>query len=116
MHPWPSPRTGGKGLHLMVPIEPRITHDQAREYCRKIAEHLVAGAPDKYTTSPDPKARTKRIYIDYLRNGRGSTAIGAFSPRARHGLPIAAPVTWNNVECGIGPDAYAIKRLPSPSP
>jgi bifunctional non-homologous end joining protein LigD len=107
---WPK-LTGGKGLHLMVPIEPRITHDQAREYCRKLAQRLAASAPDKYTISPDPKQRTKRIYIDYLRNGRGNTAIGAYSPRARHGFPIAAPVTWNQVEGGIAPDTYSIKRL-----
>jgi bifunctional non-homologous end joining protein LigD len=108
---WPK-LTGGKGLHVMVPIEPRITHDQAREYCRKMAQRLASGAPDKYTISADPKQRVKRIYIDYLRNGRGNTAIGAFSPRARKGFSIAAPVSWKQVADDIAPDMYSIERLP----
>jgi bifunctional non-homologous end joining protein LigD len=108
---WPK-LTGGKGLHLIVPIEPRISHDQARDYCRRIAERIAATAPERYTTSPDPKQRTNRIYIDYLRNGRGNTAIGAYSPRVREGFPVAAPVAWGEVERGIRPDAFSIIRLP----
>ena len=77
---WPE-LTGGKGLHLMVPIEPSISHDEAREYCRGIAERIARTAPERYTTSPDPKQRSGRIYIDYLRNGRGNTAVGAAGRR-----------------------------------
>jgi bifunctional non-homologous end joining protein LigD len=113
---WPK-LTGGKGLHLMVPIEPRISHDRAREYCRGIAERVARTAPERYTTSPDPKLRTGRIYIDYLRNGRGNTAIGAYSPRAQAGFPIAAPVTWREVEGGILPNAFSLTRIaPLPRP
>ncbi|MFL4971913.1 MAG: hypothetical protein ACJ8EU_24555, partial [Xanthobacteraceae bacterium] len=53
-----------------------------------------------------------RIYIDYLRNGRGTTAIGAYSPRAKPEFPVAAPVTWREVENGIAPDAFTMKRPP----
>jgi bifunctional non-homologous end joining protein LigD len=60
--------------------------------------------------------RNKRIYIDYLRNGRGTTAIGAYSPRAREGFPVAAPVTWAQVERGIRPDAFTIARPPGATP
>jgi bifunctional non-homologous end joining protein LigD len=112
---WPK-LTGGKGLHLMVPIEPHISHDQARAYCRAVAERIARTAPGKYTTSPDPQQRRNRIYIDYLRNGRGNTAVGAYSPRARDGFPIAAPVSWREVERGIKPDAFSINRLPKGSP
>ena len=109
---WPK-LTGGKGLHLMVPIEPSISHDQARQYCRGIAEAIARSAPERYTTSPDPKQRRSRIYIDYLRNGRGNTAVGAYSPRAQAGFPIAAPVTWRDVERGILPNAFSLDRIPA---
>jgi bifunctional non-homologous end joining protein LigD len=108
---WPK-LTGGKGLHLMAPIEPRVSHDKARVYCRSLVE-LVAGAkPDAYTISPLPARRNNRIFLDYLRNGRGTTAIGAYSPRAREGFPVAAPVAWKDIERGVRPDAYTLSRPP----
>ena len=79
---WPK-TTGGKGLHLMVPIDRDISHDAARLYCKRLAQRLEATEPARYTTSSAPAKRNKRIYIDYLRNGRGTTAVGAYSPRAR---------------------------------
>jgi bifunctional non-homologous end joining protein LigD len=108
---WPK-LTGGKGLHLMVPIEPRMSHDQARTYCRRLAEKFAAADPARYTTSPAPPDRIGRLYIDYLRNGRGNTAVGAFSPRAQNGFPIAAPVTWSDLEGDVKPNSFSIDRLP----
>ena len=96
----------------MVPIGRDISHDAARLYCNRLAQRLEATAPARYTTSSAPAKRNKRIYIDYLRNGRGTTAIGAYSPRAREGFPVAAPVTWAQVERGIRPDAFTIARPP----
>jgi bifunctional non-homologous end joining protein LigD len=104
---WPK-LTGGKGLHLMVPIERGMSHDAARGECKRLAQRLEATAPDRYTTSSAPAKRKGRIYIDYLRNGRGMTAVGAFSPRVREGFPIAAPVTWLQVGRGTRPDAFTI--------
>jgi bifunctional non-homologous end joining protein LigD len=65
---------------------------------------------DRYTTSASLARRPGRLFVDYLRNGRGTTAVGAYSPRAREGLPIAAPVSWTQVEQGIRPDALTIQR------
>ena len=104
---WPKV-TGGKGLHLMAPISAGITHDAARVYCRKLAQRLERTSAERYTTSSAPAKRHGRIYIDYLRNGRGTTAIGAYSPRARPGFPIAAPVTWVQIERGIVPAAFTM--------
>jgi bifunctional non-homologous end joining protein LigD len=59
-----------------------------------------------------PEKRAERIFIDYLRNGRGTTAIGTLSPRARAGFPVAAPVSWRQVEKGIRPDAFTMERPP----
>ncbi|TJV56760.1 MAG: DNA ligase D, partial [Mesorhizobium sp.] len=102
---WPKV-TGGKGIHLMAPLETKITHDHARTLARSFAQRLVQTHPDRYLLSAAPSARRGRIFIDYLRNGRGNTAVGAFSPRARPGFPIAHPVTWKQVERCIRPDAF----------
>ena len=109
--PWPK-LTGGKGLHLMVPIAPDLRWDAAHDYCREIAERLAATAPQRYTTQAALEARRGRLFIDYLRNGRGTTAIGTWSPRARPGFPIAAPVTWSDVERGIRPDGFTMAAPP----
>jgi bifunctional non-homologous end joining protein LigD len=96
----------------MAPLDRTIDHDQARAYAKPIAQRLAATAPDRYTLSSDPGRRAGRIFIDYLRNGRGTTAIGAWSPRARAGFPIAVPVSWSQVENRIRPDAFSIQKLP----
>jgi bifunctional non-homologous end joining protein LigD len=93
---WPK-TTGGKGLHIMVPIKAEMAWNTAHEYTREIAELLAATAPGKYTTSAAFSARPGKLFIDYLRNGRGTTTVGAYSPRARPGFPVAAPVTWREV-------------------
>jgi bifunctional non-homologous end joining protein LigD len=111
LEPWPK-LTGGKGLHLMTPLEPKVDHDQARAYAKQIARRLAATAPDRYTFSSDPGQRPGRIFIDYLRNGRGTTAIGTWSPRARAGFPVAAPVSWRQVENRIHPDVFTMEKPP----
>ena len=111
LEPWPK-LTGGKGLHLMAPLDRTIDHDQARVYAKRLAQCLAATAPDRYTISSDPEKRSERIFIDYLRNGRGTTAIGAWSPRARAGFPIAVPVSWRQVENGTRSDAFTMEKPP----
>ncbi|MBV8506130.1 MAG: hypothetical protein JOZ11_10045 [Alphaproteobacteria bacterium] len=107
-----SPKTtGGKGLHVMVPISRGMSWDAAHAYTRYIAYRLAATAPDRYVTSATV-ARTGKLFIDYLRNGRGTTAIGAYSPRVRPGFPIAAPVTWQDIEHGLRSDAFSLRKLP----
>jgi bifunctional non-homologous end joining protein LigD len=111
LEPWPK-LTGGKGLHLMAPLDPVIDHDAARALAKRIAQRLAATAPDRYTIAAAPEKRAGRIFIDYLRNGRGTTAIGAWSPRARPGFPIAAPVSWRQVANGIPADAFTMEKPP----
>src|SRR5215208_5267657 len=97
----------------MAPLESRVSHDKARVYCRSLVERVAAAKPGAYTTSPLPARRNNRIFLDYLRNGRGTTAVGAYSPRARAGFPVAAPVTWKHVEKGGAPNAFTLDR-PTP--
>jgi bifunctional non-homologous end joining protein LigD len=111
LEPWPK-LTGGKGLHLMAPLDGTMDHDQARAYARRIAQGLTATAPHRYTLGSAAGKRAGRIFIDYLRNGRGTTAIGTWSPRARAGFPVAAPVSWRQVENGSRPDAFTMDKPP----
>ncbi|MGY8706077.1 DNA ligase D [Bradyrhizobium sp. 18BD] len=103
---WPK-LTGGKGVHLMAPLEEPMLHDQAHRIARGLCSEFAARDPRCYILSAQAK-RSGRIFLDYLRNGRGTTAIGTYSPRAREGFPIAAPVTWTLIEKGIRPDAFTI--------
>ena len=94
-------------------IERSFDHDRARAYCRRIAERLAAEDPARYTTRSGPGKRPGKIFIDYLRNARGQTAIGAFSPRARPGFPVAAPVSWEELDAGMRPDTFTIDQAPN---
>lgn len=111
LKPWPK-LTGGKGVHLMIPVAPEITHDEAHRYCKSIAQRLMHENLERYTVAAAMARRPGRLFIDYLRNGRGTTAVGAYSPRARPGFPIACPVSWKQIESGIAPDAFTTTHLP----
>src|SRR4051812_37339464 len=106
---WPK-TTGGKGLHIMMPVERELAWNPAHDYTRGIAQRLAATEPDRYTVSAALSDRPGKLFIDYLRNARGTTAVGAYSPRARPGFPIAAPVTWKDIESGIRPDAFSMRQ------
>jgi bifunctional non-homologous end joining protein LigD len=107
----PSPKvTGGKGLHLMAPLQAPMLHDVARQYTRSLVQRLVEKKPYAYVLSASPAARRGKIFLDYLRNGRGNTAIGAYSPRVHPNFPIACPVSWSQVEKGIPPDAFTMQH------
>jgi bifunctional non-homologous end joining protein LigD len=108
---WPK-TTGGKGLHVMVPIARDMAWDPAHDFARRIAVELAANDPDRYVTSAELAKRPGKLFIDYLRNGRGTTAIGAYSPRAREGFPVAAPVTWRDIENGLRSDAFTMTKPP----
>jgi bifunctional non-homologous end joining protein LigD len=104
--------TGGKGLHVVVPVTPKLGWDAVKEFARWVAERFVRAYPERYTANMAKRARTGRIFIDYLRNARGATAIGAYSARARAGAPVATPLSWDEVERGVTPDAFTVLNLP----
>lgn len=105
---WPK-LTGGKGVHLMAPLDQPMLHDQAHRIARSLCSEFAATDAERYILSAQARRRG-RIFLDYLRNGRGTTAIGTYSPRAREHFPIAAPVTWARIERGIRPDAFTIEN------
>ncbi len=116
--------TGGKGLHVVVPIladaRSRIEWDQCKAFARAVSERVRAADPDHFTTTLAKKARGGKIFLDYLRNGRMATAVAPWSPRARPGAGIAFPLSWGQVKKGLDPkaftlhDAAALLKKPDP--
>lgn len=82
---WPK-LTGGKGVHLMAPLQERLTYNAVHAYAKRLAQQFAAMDPERYVTSAQLSHRPGKLFLDYLRNGRGTTAVGAYSPRARAGL------------------------------
>jgi bifunctional non-homologous end joining protein LigD len=89
--------TGGKGLHVVVPVARRQEWDDVKDFCRLVAMAIVRAAPEHYTANMSKAARPGKIFVDYLRNGRGASAILPYSSRARTGAPVAMPVAWDEL-------------------
>lgn len=103
--------TGGKGLHVVVPIESGPGWPECLGFARALAETLAREAPHQFTATVAKRERRGRIYVDYLRNARGATAVAAYSTRARPGAPVSTPVTWDEVG-RRRPDAYTVATIP----
>jgi len=104
--------TGGKGFHVVVPLTPKLGWDEIKAFAKWVADSCIAQRPEDFTANMAKKARQGRIYIDYLRNGRGATAVGAYSPRARPGAPVSTPLFWEEVEQGVTPDRFTVQTVP----
>jgi bifunctional non-homologous end joining protein LigD len=104
--------TGGKGLHIVVPIRRSLDWQEAKTFCRLVAEFLVAAAPDRYIAKMSKAARKGKIFVDYLRNDRGATAIAPYSTRSRPGAPVSVPIAWEELDDGITSDFFNIANLP----
>ncbi|MBM4073318.1 MAG: DNA ligase D, partial [Planctomycetes bacterium] len=103
--------TGGKGLHIVVPIERRHDWEEAKTFCKRVAELIVAADPARYTANMSQAARGGKIYLDYHRNGRGATAVAAFSTRARPGAPVSVPLAWKELTARTMSDRYTIRNI-----
>jgi bifunctional non-homologous end joining protein LigD len=105
--------TGGKGLHVVVPLRPRAGWPECAAFARAVAEAMEADSPRRYTTDMAKARRKGRIYLDHLRNVRGATSIAAFSTRARSHAPISTPVTWKELDGLESSEDYTIANLPA---
>lgn len=104
--------SGGKGIHVITPLKRTAGWQDVRDFARRFAKQLAEESPRRLTAHASKERRHGRIFVDYLRNGRGTTAIAAYSPRARSGAHVAAPVTWQEVEAGVQPNAFDVAAMP----
>jgi bifunctional non-homologous end joining protein LigD len=89
--------TGGKGLHVVVPLLRRQGWEPVRRFCEAFARTMAGAAPRRFTANMSKAQRRGRIYLDYLRNVRGATAVAAYSLRARPGVPVSTPLGWDEL-------------------
>jgi len=109
---WFVKTTGGKGLHFVVPIVRRDGWDDVKAFARRIAEHLATSVPTLFTATASKAKRSGRVYVDYLRNGEGATAVAAYSLRARPGLPVSMPIAWEALDDDVRGDRFNIGTVP----
>jgi bifunctional non-homologous end joining protein LigD len=104
--------TGGKGLHVVAPIRRGISWAELKAFTKKIAENFATAAPKRFTANMAKRERTNRIFIDYLRNDRGSTAVAPYGVRARPGAPVALPIEWKDVKPSLDPTRFTLATVP----
>jgi bifunctional non-homologous end joining protein LigD len=103
--------TGGDGMHVFIPIEPRYTYEQARSFAEVISHLVLAEKPDLFTTPRSVDKRKKnRVYFDYMQLSYSKTIAAPYVVRAYDGAPVAAPLAWEEVKAGLRPDQFTIQN------
>ena len=111
--------SGGKGYHVVVPLQPAVSWDAFHQFARRVAEVMEAKWPDRYTSNVRKARRAGKIFIDWIRNGRGATSIAPYSIRARKGAGVSMPISWEELDT-VAPDgihmAEALTRIAGDDP
>ncbi|MDZ4308114.1 DNA ligase D [Allopontixanthobacter sp.] len=100
--------SGGKGVHVVVPLTPGHSWEVHKDFTRRFAEALSQAEPERYVATMSKAKRKGKIFIDWLRNQRGATAILPYSARARSGAPVAVPISWDEIKDVAGANAFSI--------
>ena len=103
--------SGGKGLHVVVPLEPKVEWDDAKAFTERVAADMAKAHPDKYVATVSKRARAGRIFIDYLRNGRGATAVAPYSTRGLPQASVSTPIAWDELSEGLKADHYTVDNI-----
>ena len=104
--------SGGKGLHVVVPLNPGCDWELTRNFAHGFAEALAQSQPHRFLATASKRLRNKRIFVDYLRNGRGATAVASYSLRARPGAPVAMPLAWSALAKVTSADTFTLRDVP----
>ena len=105
--------TGGKGLHVVVPLQRGPGWDESGRFAGAVAAGLAREEPEAYVAEMSKAKRRGRIFLDYLRNHRGSTSVAAYSTRARASAPVSTPLRWDELSVALPSDAFTIATLPA---
>ncbi|WP_157220418.1 DNA ligase D [Flavisphingomonas formosensis] len=112
--------TGGKGIHVIAPLVPKAEWPEVKDFAHRLAQAVAQSDPENFTAALPKAQRKGRIFVDYLRNQRGATAVMPYSVRARSGAPVAAPISWKEMETidtpthwHVGDAAELVKRAAS---
>ena len=111
--------SGGKGYHVVVPLTPSVSWDTFHDFARRVAEVMETKWPDRYTSNVRKAKRSNKIFIDWIRNGRGATSVAPYSIRARKGAGVSMPIAWDELDT-VAPNgitmADALKRIEGDDP
>ena len=105
--------SGGKGLHVVVPLHPGCDWDLTKRFAHGFADALARSEPDRFLATSSKRLRNRRIFVDYLRNGRGATAVASYSLRGRPGAPVALPISWNELPRLKRADSFTLRDVPA---
>ncbi|MGF6722481.1 bifunctional non-homologous end joining protein LigD [Paraburkholderia sp. GAS41] len=103
--------SGGKGLHVVVPLAKQAGWDEVKAFSQAVAQHMAATLPKHFAAKMGPQNRKRKIFVDYLRNNRGSSTVAAFSARARPGLGVSVPLAWDEVDSTTAGDQWTVANL-----
>ncbi|MFL5388674.1 MAG: DNA ligase D, partial [Myxococcales bacterium] len=104
--------TGGRGLHVVVPLKPERDWSECLAFSRALCEAIARQDPRRYTTTYARAGRERLILLDYLRNNRTNTSVAAFSPRAREPAPVSVPVAWDELGARLDPASFTVQTVP----
>jgi len=109
---WFLKTTGGKGLHFVIPLERRHTWDEAKSFAHAIARKLATDHPDRFIATASKARRKGLVFVDWLRNADGATAVAAYSLRARVGLPVSMPIDWRDLSSDVRGAHFNWRNVP----
>jgi bifunctional non-homologous end joining protein LigD len=105
--------SGGKGLHVVVPLRPAVAWNTAKEFAQSFARSIAESKPQEFIATASKQRRQGKIFIDYLRNTRGATSVASYSLRARPGASVATPLRWDELHLLKSPTAFSMRNVPA---